>query len=286
MTGRVARLAILSFALLGVPRAAVAGGGWVPARGHSYIEASFLHASTDETYDADGALVPYRRLADVDRPTTYRDDALALFAEYGLGGRFGIEGDVLLRRARVLEPATIFSTSGPADLRLLLKRGFRAGPLAWALSVETRLPLFYDESEYPALGSGFVDGAFQWHGGVGSGRGWAQAEVGLRARGGPAVTEWPYAVQGGANLGRRWSLIVDLRGNGLLGRGGDAGVGAVGGAGSFDPARASSSVLQVGPGATYFPDPAWRLAVQGWRSLDGRNMPAGWKWKLGIARIR
>ncbi len=286
MTGRVARLAAFGFALFCLPRPAAAGGGWVPARGHSYLEASFLHASTGDTYDATGALVPYRRLSAIDRPTTYREDALSLFAEYGLGGGFGAEGDVLLRRARVSEPATIFSTSGPADARLLLKRGFRAGALAWAVSLETRLPLFYDESEYPALGSGFVDGAIQWHGGVGSQRGWAQAEVGLRARGGPAVTEWPYALQGGANLGRRWSLIVDLRGNGLLARGGEADVGAVGSEGSFDPARASSSVLQLGPGAAYLPHPAWRLAFQGWRSVDGRNMPAGWKWKLGIARLR
>ncbi len=286
MIRRVARLAVTLALLPLLPCPSLAGGGWIPERGHSYLEASLLHAATEETYDADGTLVPYRRLAGVDRATTYGDDALALFAEFGLGSGLVGEGDVLLRRARVVEPATRFTTWGPADVRLLLKRGFRAGALAWALSLETRLPLFYDETDNPALGSGFVDGALQFHAGVGSARGWAQAEMGLRARGGPAVTEWPYALQCGANLGRRWSLIADLRGNGLLRRGGDVDVGAVGGEGSFDPARASSSILQVGPGVAYFPRSDLRLAIQGWRSLEGRNMPAGWKWKLGVARLR
>lgn len=286
MIARVARLASVLILPFVLPIPAFAGGGWVPAPGHSYLEASLLHGATDRTYDADGVLVPYRRLSGIDRPTTYHDDALVLFAEVGLGGRFGAEGDLVVRRARVSEPATVFTTSGAADVRLMLKRGFRAGAFAWALSLETRLPLFYDETEYPALGSGFADGAFQVHAGVGSARGWGQAEIGLRARGGPAVTEWPYSVQVGVNLGRRWAVVGDLRGNGLLGRGGDADVGAVGGAGSFDPARASASVLQAGPGASFALDPGWRLVAQVWSTLDGRNLPAGWKWKLGIARVR
>lgn len=279
-------LAVPLVLLWGLASPARAGGGWVPERGRSYLEASLLHASSDETYDAQGVLIPYRRLADVDRPTTYEDDALAVFAEFGLGDGLAAEGDVLFRRVRVTEPATVFTTSGPADLRLLLKRGFRADALAWAISIETRMPLFYDETEYPALGSGFVDGAIQLHAGMGFTRGWGQAEIGLRARGGPAVSEWPYAVQVGGMLGDRWSVIADLRGNGLLARGGDAEVGEVGSEGSFDPARASSSVFQAGPGVAFLARPDLRLAVQGWHTFDGRNMPAGWKWKFAIARIR
>jgi len=263
-----------------------AGGGWVPERGRSYVEASILYSSSDETYDADGVLTPYRRLAGIDRPTTYQDLALALFGEFGLGGEVGLEGDVLFRRTRVEEPATVFETSGPADLRIQLKKGFRAGSVAWAVSAETRVPLFYDETDYPALGSGFVDGAVQVHGGIGSARGWGQAEIGLRARGGPLVAEWPFALQLGANLGPRWALIGDLRGNGLIRTRGDADVGAVGAEGSFDPARASASVLQVGPGVAWMARQGWRISTQAWHTLEGRNMPAGWKWKLAVARIR
>jgi hypothetical protein len=253
----------------------------VPPAGASYLEASLLHARTGDAYDATGARVPFRRLGDVERPTTYADDAFVLFAEVGLGGGFAVEGDVAFRRVAVDEPATRFRSDGPGDVRVMVKRGFRRGPLALAASAEARAPLGYDRGDYPALGAGELDGALQAHAGLGFAGGWAQAEAGLRHRGGPAADEWPFAAQAGLQLAPAWSAVFDVRGHGRLGTPDPPAPGA-----TFDPARASSSVLQAGPGVAFAPVPGLRLSAQAWRSLSGRNMPAGWKWKLAVARVR
>lgn len=257
----------------------------MPARNATYLEASVLYAQATELYDAGGTRVPYRRLSDVDRPTTYRDLALVFFAEGGLGAGFGVEADVAFKRVVVEEPATVFRSSGPADVRLQLKRGFRAGRTALALSAETRVGLGYDETEYPALGSGRVDAAIQAHAGVSVGAGWVQAEGGLRWRGGLPGDEWPFAFQGGVHLGERWTAMVDVRGHGERGPRLGSSV-PFAPEPEFDPARVGSRLLLAGPGVTYAPGGWLRLSAQAWRSHSGANVPAGWKWKLALARAR
>ena len=253
----------------------------MPVRGASYIEISLLDSETGQLYDASGARVPFRRLGDVERPTTYRDLALVFYAEAGLGHGLAFEGDVAFKRVRVEEPATRFTGRGPADVRLGLKRALRAqGLLVVAVSAQVKASLGYDETEYPALGSGAADFALLAHAGAGFGGGWAQAEVGARHRGGPARDEWPFALQAGVRLGSAWTAVADVRGHGRLGgAGGEA-------TAEFDPARATSSVVMAGPGVSFAPARDLRLGLQAWRSLAGRNMPAGWKWKLSLARVR
>ncbi len=274
------------------PATAHAGGGWVPGRGHSYVESSFLYLSTDERYDAGGAIAPFIRLSGVDRETTYRDAGVYAFGEVGLGGGFGFEGDVSWRSVQSTEPATSFSTWGAGDLRVLVKRGFRAGALAWAVSLEGKVPLGYDEAEYPSLGSGHADFGFNLHAGLGATAGYAQAEIGMRARGGPARDEWPFAAQAGWNFAPRWQLIGDVRGNGLLGHDSPESASSPSPTDPesafipFDPQTASSSILMAGPGLALTPAPGFRFSVQAWRSLAGENTPAGWKWKLAVARVR
>ena len=256
----------------------------MPARGATYLEASILYAQATELYDAGGARVAYRRLSDVERPTTYRDVALVLFAEAGMGGGLGLEGDVVFKRVDVLEPATRFRSSGPADLRLQLKRGFRAGRTALAVSAETRVGLGYDEEECPALGSGSIDGAVQAHAGMSLGAGWVQAEGGLRWRGGSPGDELPFAFQGGVHLGERWTAMVDVRGHGQ--RGARRGISVPFAPDpEFDPALAGSRLVLAGPGLTYASRGRFRVSAQAWRSLSGTNVPAGWKWKLAVARV-
>ena len=282
MSPRLAPLAGACLALVLDAAPAAAGGGWVPERGASWIEFALLHARTGETYDDAGGRLPFRRVQDVDRATTYRDDALVLFAEAGLGHGLAVDGDVAFKRVVVDEPATRFRAAGPGDARLRLKRGFRAGALAWAVSAEAKVPLDGGrDTDYPALGSGAIDGAVHAHAGLGLGRGYAQAEVGLRRRGGPARDEWPFAAQGGARVLPAWTVLLDVRGHGRFGGGDGTGAGA-----DFDPATASSSVVQGGPGLMFAPARGLRLSAQAWRSLSGRNMPAGWKWKLALARVR
>ncbi|MEO6462833.1 MAG: hypothetical protein ABIP29_07135 [Candidatus Eisenbacteria bacterium] len=253
----------------------------MPARNATYLEASVLYAQATELHDADGARVPYRRLSDVDRPTTYRDLALVLYGEAGLGHGLALEGDLAFKRVSVEEPAALFSNSAPADLRLRLKRALRSGGwLVLAASADAKVPLGYDATEYPALGSGEPDFALQAHAGAGLGAGWVQAELGARHRGGPASDEWPFALQGGFRPAAAWTVVADVRGHGRLGgRGGATSA-------EFDPALASSSVVMAGPGVTFAPTRNLSLGFQAWRSLAGRNMPAGWKWKLALARVR
>ena len=255
----------------------------MPAPGSYYLEGSFLLAETDEAYDADGQRTSFRRLSGVDRPTTWRDGAFAVYGEVGLGGAFALEGDALFKRVHVDEPATRFATAGPADLELALKRGWRAGGWALAASAGVHVPLGYDVEEYPALGAGDTGVFAMAHAGRGFTRGWAQAEAGLRSRGDGYRNEWPFAAQGGWAITPRWSAIGDLRGHGLLGAKSRT---AVDVAGVFDPSRASSSIVEAGPGVAFLATRTLRLSAQAWHSLAGRNVPYGWKWKLALAVTR
>lgn len=259
-----------------------AGGAWVPARGLNYVELSTTYASTDLRYDAAGSPAPFERLGPGSPRTTYRDFGLHLYGEAGLGRGFGIEGDVTWRSARALEPATIFRTNGPADARLQLKRGFRAGSILWAVSVEGRFPMGYDAADYPSLGSGHTDAGANLHVGSGNRVGYVTGEIGILKRGGPERDEWPYAVQAGLNLTRTLQLIGDARGHGVFGNISDAaGAGA-----AFDPQTASSRLTMVGPGAAYAPVSGLRISANAWRSVAGANVPRGWMWKFGVARTR
>ncbi|MGH7725130.1 MAG: hypothetical protein ACREOU_06835 [Candidatus Eiseniibacteriota bacterium] len=292
---RPAAPALLAFSsflglVVGAPFAH-AGGGWVPERGHSYVETSILYLSTDARYDQDGDRTPFTRLTGVARATTYSDAGIYAFGEFGLGKGFGIEGDISWRRLHSTEPATRFATWGPGDLRVLVKRGFRAGSLAWAVSLEGKVPLGYDETEYPSLGSGHADFAGFVHAGYGTSAFYAQAEIGARGRGGPPRDEWPFAAQAGWNFAPRWQLIGDVRGNGLFGSepiaAPPAGVSGTTTAETvFDPQTASSSIVMAGPGLAFAPSTGARISVQAWRSLAGTNTPEGWKWKLAFARVR
>lgn len=225
--------------------------------------------------------MPFRRVSDVARPTTYGDAALAFYGEVGLGRGFALEGDFAWKRIAVEEPASRFVARGPSDVGLRLKRGFIAGALAWAVSAALRAPVADDDGDYPSLGSGAFDATAQVHAGLGLPGGWAQAEAGARSRGGPAADEWPFALQAGLHASRRVDVVLDLRGHGSMGAGSDAA-----GDADFDPARASSSVLAGGPGVAFTPSRGLRLSAQAWRTLSGRNMPAGWTFKLGLARVR
>ncbi len=264
-----------------VAATARAGGGWVPARGESYVEASVLYSATDEVYDATGQRRPFLRISDLERPTTFRDASFVVFGEYGVGHGWGVGGNVAWKQVEVEEPASRFQSRGPADLRLGLKRGFHVGSLAWALSADASVPLGYAVGDYPARGSGEVDVAAHVHAGHGFSGGWTQAELGVRHRGGAASDEWPFALQAGLLVRPKWTALVDLRGHGRLGVKDGATAES-----NFDPALAGSSVVLGGPAIVFRPTPRLHLSVQALRSFAGRSMPAGWKWKLAVARSR
>jgi hypothetical protein len=267
------------FLLVATP--AHAGGGWVRARGSSYLELSTTFQSTDRRYDANGEAAGFERITGFPRTATYEDFGTHAYGELGLGKRFGVEGDVTWRATSVTEPASLFKTTGPADVRVLVKRGFGGDAFVWAVSLEGKLPLGYDETEYPSLGSGHPDYGAGLHAGTGGRAGYGLAEIGLRHRGGPAFDEWPFALQVGANVGARWQAIADLRGNGLLQSPGPPVPGAL-----FDPATASARVAAAGPGVAFLPKPGLRIALQAWRTFAGANTPLGWTWKLAFARVR
>ncbi len=274
-------LAALGLASLGLAAPAWAGGGWIPARGASYVELSLTALSTGRTYDAAGAEIPFRRVSDFERPTTFRDRGLHAYGEFGLGAGWGLDAALAWKRVEVDEPATRFASTGPADLRVAVRRGLRAGNPGGARARGVSVPLGYDAADYPSLGSGEVDAAGHLHGGLGFPAGWAEAEVGFRRRGGRAADEVPFAAQLGVRFASLWTTALSVRGHARTNPRATAGGGA-----NFDPARESSSVLLAGPSVARGMGDGLTLSLQALRTLEGRNMPAGWQWKLALARSR
>jgi hypothetical protein len=278
---RVLRVGLAALvALVGFAPDACAGGGWIPARGVSYLELSLTSATTRTTYDADGRSVPFRRIEDFDRPTTFEDRGLNAYGEFGLGRGWALDGAVAWKRVTVDEPATRFVSDGPADLRLAVRHGLRSSNPVLAISLGASAPLGYGAADYPALGAGEVDLDAYVHGGVSFAAGWGEAELGYRQRGGPAADELPFASQVGVRVHPRWTATFAVRGHRRLRSGsGDA-------AANFDPALESSSVVLAGPAISHAVTARLGITLQALRTLEGRNMPAGWKWKLAFARSR
>ncbi|MEQ1565314.1 MAG: hypothetical protein ABMA64_06725 [Myxococcota bacterium] len=193
--------------LLGFTSAAWAGV-WVRPGGEVYAQVGWTHQQSSQIFDASGALRPQTdpryvgSLSEVFSAGRYRADELSTWVELGLGHGFELFGSLPLRHAATTWTFTRGSdtltqpNTGFGDASAGARFGGTRGPFAGSIAAAVRAPLydnapealgleaenldFYDD-QVP-LGPGTIDVDLSVAGGYGAQLGWAQLELGARAR--------------------------------------------------------------------------------------------------------
>jgi hypothetical protein len=280
LAGLVAGALVNAGAVL--PGAAPAfAGAWVQDAGAAYLRLSGGYLSTHERYDGNGDRAPVDEAGGGVRHTRYDDLSMTLYAEVGVAPGWNAVGSLTWKSLRTVQPAAEFSTWGLADGALGVKRALSRGPgLVSALGVYAVFPTGYDETEYPALGSGVLDVSLLGEGGRSFGAFWITGEAGFTLRGGAFQDQARGALGGGWGTGRlglrgeaRGAVAVEGSGEGT-----NPGSGT-----SFDPTAEDASNLDLAGVVSV--KVLWGVALEAEvrGTVAGENTLAGTRWSLAMA---
>ncbi len=132
-----------------------ANAQWPRGKGKGYAQFSFGRSTATKGYDADGNTEP---LGLLQMPEDYSENAGYLYFEYGLSDKATLVGSTFGKAIDVEALASTHSTSGLADLTLLLRYTVsQTGALVVSPQIGLKLPLGYDSEAEPPLGSGSTD---------------------------------------------------------------------------------------------------------------------------------
>jgi hypothetical protein len=263
-------------------------GAWLRESGEAYAKGSVARLTGDEVFDATGERQP------LDDPllysgARYSEVNVSLYTEYGAARWLTLIASVPLKLAEHEADALVpvgdieGSSFGLGDLhvgaRLPVSRGL------WRVAVEPdlKVPLYgepHDGSQDPPLGNRFVDfgTALVVGTGVPEVRGYVQASLGYRIRGGSTSEETYWDAEGGLQpLGQ---VSARFRYDGVDSKGSGSAMSAAGApvpsAGEQDFQRIAPT-LAVGFGGTTELSVTWRHVVAGRATL------ASDEWEIALS---
>lgn len=261
--------------LPGVARA----GAWLQPDGTTYLRLSAGYLSTDERYDENGDIVPWDTSGGGFRNAEYKDFETIFYAEVGFLPGWNLVGMTSWKSVEAQQPSAVFQTWGFSDIQLGLKRELWMWPstVTSAMAYIT-FPTGYDETEYPALGSGVTDLSLAGMAGT-SGRAlWATGELEYRFRGGEFRDQIRGALGGGWNLSDRFGLRGEARGVRSIGEERPPGDDP-----RFDPAKADPDYLDLAGTVAYRLGRGFALEAEVRSTVTGKNALSGTRWSLALA---
>ncbi len=235
-------------------------GPWTLAGGEYFFQLGMQRQSTARQFDAAGADSGYPG-------GQFSDRTISGYLEYGLADPLGLVLSVPFKSVQLGEGAGQRSESGAADATLGLKLGVLSRPIVAAIQVETRVPLGYGKPQGSLLGDDRTDVGISMLLGRsgGPGDGFAQGQLGYRARGrGPADGVF-YSLSAGTHPLHTALVLAEFSGVRHVGTGGIEEYRSLG----------ASAYLRVRHGTEVF------AAVA--HTLSGRSTPVGTRWSVGIA---
>ncbi len=250
-------------------------GAWTQPAGGWFLKLGIEQWETRQRFDLDANRVDYLPpRGGFPSRGDYRNQAVRLYAEYGLTDAWTVTAATAIERARARGYGQVVENSGLSDVTVQLKRRLLASPLVVSASAEAKIPTGYDVSHAPALGSGRVDGGARLAVGRGLGALYLSGETGYRARSGRNV-EVPFSLEAGLTLMGHVMIRGELSGVGtprmpVV----DA---------TFDPAGAESRYVTGGVGLVLLGDPL-DLVFGAEHVLTGRNSLAGTRFTFSIWR--
>ena len=186
------------------------GEAWPRGKGQLFAHFGATSFSADTLFDTGGNRAPFPGRG-------FDEKGDNLYLELGLTDRFTALATLPLKKVVVKGLVNDFTSRGLADLDLRLRYSTRIGPGVYAgLDAGAFVPLGYDETEFPARGSGETDAVVS--GSVGAGlrflpEGFLSLDVGYRWRGGALADEIPYALKVGAFPHPRIGVFLFARGS-------------------------------------------------------------------------
>ena len=263
---------------IALPQQAQAGA-WAQAQGKYYIKLSGISYSAKDHFNAEGDKEPLSPMDD-----RFNADQVFLYAEYGALNRLTITaqgnwGELVSKNTQGRN-----STRGTGDWDIGLKYQSVDAPVVLSPYIGLKLPIVYDDSDNPSLGTGDIDieakllAAKSLH----PAPVYIGAELGYRLRGGPFSNQIPYSFEVGVTPHKKLFIKTYLLGtNTLIG---DSG---------FGPAMNSMST-QVSEGdftkwglsgAVQLHGPLW-LDLLYETIFAGKNIGAGSSFGLGLSISR
>lgn len=263
-------------------------GAWLREPGEAYAKGSVSRLTGDEIFDADGDRAP------LDDPASYanaryREVNASLYTEYGAARWLTLIASVPLKLAEHEADALVpvgdieGSSFGLGDLHLGARLPLHRARWLAAVEPDLKIPLYGSPdpvSDDPPLGSEFVDfGAAAVLGtGLPQVRGYAQASLGYRIRGGSTSEELYWDVEAGAEP---WRMVrMRVRYDGIDSQGAGSGVSGAGtpvpSAGEQDDQRIAPT-LAVGFGGSTELSLTWR------RVIAGRSTLASDEWEVALS---
>lgn len=257
----------------------VHAGAWLQPDGTAYVRLSGGYLSTSERYDENGDIVPWDTSGGGFRNADYQDIEMILYTEVGFHRGWNLVGMASWKTVEAKQPSAIFQTWGFSDIQIGLKREL----WIWSSTVTSAmgyitLPTGYDETDYPALGSGVTDLSLVGMAGT-SGRAlWATGEAEYRFRGGNFRNQVRGAIGGGWNLSSRFGLRGETRGVLSVGE-----EGLPTGDPRFDPAKVDPTYLDLAGTVSYRMGRGVALEAEVRSTVSGKNALSGTRWSLALA---
>lgn len=264
-----------SFLLFALFPSLAQAGAWVRQRGETYSKLSVSHFSSDEIYEHSGN----RKI----NGPEFTDNSLFLYAEHGITNDWTTIASVEFKSLQYESTGTVKTThneSGPGDLWLFAKRGLMKDPFVLSAQFGVKIPLGYDEKNFPPLGEGQIDletrlligKSFYPFPAYGS------AEVGYRKRNGDFSDVIPFLAEAGVYARRNIliKLVVDGISNLTNDRAGQIGV-------ERAPNVFDKEYMKLSPALIFFGPMGYSMEIYYETFLSGANTAAGNTIGLGIA---
>jgi hypothetical protein len=252
--------------------APVHADAWARGRGRTYVHLGIAAMNADTAFDPSGERVPFPGRGS-------RRSRANLYAEIGLTGALTFVANTPYERVTSRGLFNDFTTAGGGDLDLRLRLTRQTAAGAFALEGGAYLPLGYDRSAFPQLGTGTIDPIVNAAYGTSISalpEGFVSAQIGYRSRGGGVSDELPYSVKAGAFFHPRVGTFVAIRG--WESRGDFRRIDP-----SFALTAADSESLSAGGEMYVRLTPRFHINA-GWsRPVRGRNHAIGNEWSVGIA---
>lgn len=269
----LALLVVLPGALLASQARA---GAWVREPGGWFLKLGVDSWVTDQRFDPAGRRVDYV-LPSPGAPNDdeYSSRAFRVYGEYGLAEGWTLAAGTSIESLRSRIAGVETRNTGFGDLRIEVERRLLAAPLAVTAIGGAKLPIGYDATASPALGTGASDVGARLAVGASTARLYASAEAGYAFRGAEPANETVFALEAGVSVRRDVMIRGQLRGSmsgGTLGT--PAGR-------SFDPALADSRILAGGAGLV-LRGTALDLVFEAEHVLAGRNALAGTRYSFSV----
>lgn len=181
---------------------------WPRGSGTIYVHSGLAQARATEAFDPIGARIPFPGRGGAQQRAS-------LYIEAGMSDHLTLVANLPYQRVTARGFFNDFTTTGLADLDLRLRESRRTAAGVVALEAGAMIPLGYDRTDFPQLGSGRAEPIVNFAYGTSVAalpEGFASLQIGYRWRAREIGDELPWSAKVGAFPHKRLGIFAFARG--------------------------------------------------------------------------